>query len=80
MGMAPHLKCCGCCCSLYMGAMIGTGLYIVLEILFTIIFPLIWQSRGVDEAKAFCKGTTVTYREGDDVNSALTPSITLHPP
>jgi hypothetical protein len=52
-----------------MGAMIGTGLYIALEILFTIIFPLIWQSRGVDEAKAFCKGTTLAYREGDDINS-----------
>jgi hypothetical protein len=52
-----------------MGAMIGTGLYIVLEIFFTIISPLIWQSRGVDEAKAFCKGTTLAYREGDDINS-----------
>ena len=79
MGMAPHVKCCGCCCTLHMGAMIGTGLYILLEIVFTIIFPLIWQPRGVKESKAFCKGTTVEYRKGNDVNSALTPSITLHP-
>ena len=80
MGMAPHVKCCGCCCTLHMGAMIGTGLYIALEIVFTIVFPLIWQSRGVDEAKAFCAGTTAAYRIGNDDGSALIPLITLHPP
>ena len=79
MGMAPHVKCCGCCCTLHMGAMIGTALYIVYLLVTTIVFPLIWQSRGVDEAKAFCKGTTPAYRKGNDQNSALPPSITLRP-
>merc|ERR1740130_1287668 len=69
MGMAPHGKCCGCCCTLHMGAMIGTALYIVYLFVTTIVFPLIWQSRGVDEAKAFCKGTTPAYRKGNDQNS-----------
>ena len=80
MGMAPHLKCCGCCCSLYMGAMIGTGLYMLFSLVTGVIVPLAWVQRDTTEAKAFCKGTTVTYREGNDINSALTPSITLYPP
>ena len=79
MGMAPHIKCCGCCCTLHMGAMIGSALYIVYLLISVVVFPAIWPSPGVKEAKMFCSGTTAAYRKGNDVNSALTPSITLHP-
>ena len=80
MGMPPHIKCCGCCCTLHMGAMIGTGLYILFLLATGVILPLAWVQRDTKEAKAFCKGTTAAYRLGNDANSALTPSITLYPP
>ena len=79
MGMAPHIKCCGCCCTLHMGAMIGTGLYILFLLATGVILPLAWVQRDTSEAKAFCKGTTVAYRVGNDDGSAQIPSITLHP-
>ena len=78
MGMAPHIKCCGCCCTLHMGAMIGTVLYALLMVIF-LCMGFAWQSRGIKQPAAFCKGTTAAYRFGDDVNSALTTSIALHP-
>ena len=79
MGMPPHIKCCGCCCTLHMGAMIGTGLYMLFSLVTGVIVPLAWVQRDTTEAKAFCKGTTAAYRKGNDYGSALTPSITLHP-
>ena len=63
-----------------MGAMIGTALYILFSLITGIILSLTWTQRDTSEAKAFCKGTTVAYRVGNDDGSALTPSITLHPP
>ena len=71
MGIPPHVKCCGCCCSLHIGTAIGTGLYILLLLIVTVIFPAISEPEGVDEAKAFCAGTTDAYRQGNNENSAL---------
>ena len=71
MGIPPHVKCCGCCCSLHIGTAIGTGLYILLLLIFTVILPATFEPEGVDEAKAFCAGTKDAYRQGNDVNSAL---------
>ena len=83
MGMAPHLKCCGCCCSLHMGTAIGTAMYIGFLLLFGIVLPMaLTPPSTVEQAKMFCAGTTPAYRLGDGINSALTPSITpalLHP-
>ena len=78
MGMAPHLKCCGCCCSLQMGTAIATALYLVFLLFTGILSPVIWPSENVEQAKMFCAGTTAAYRKGDDINSALIPSITPH--
>ena len=74
MGMPPHTKCCGCCCNLHVGTMIGTGLYVALLFILTVILPAIFGQEGADQAKAFCKGTTPAYRQGpNDINSALPP-------
>ena len=79
MGVPPHTKCCGCCCNLHVGTMIGTGLYVALLFIFTVILPAIFGGQeGVDQAKAFCAGTTDAYRKGNDDNSAL-PSCTRRP-
>ena len=76
MGMPPHTKCCGCCCNLHIGTIIGTGLYLALLFILTVILPATGLGQqGVDEAKAFCDGTTAAYRKGNDINSAL-PSCT----
>jgi len=52
-----------------MGAMIGSALYIVYLLISVVVFPAIWPSPGVKEAKMFCSGTTAAYRKGNDVNS-----------
>ena len=79
MGMPPHTKCCGCCCNLHIGTIIGTGLYVALLFILTVILPAIFGQEGADKAKAFCKGTTPAYRQGpDEYNSAL-PSCTRRP-
>ena len=78
MGMPPHTKCCGCCCNLHIGTIIGTSLYVALLLILTVILPAIFGQEGADKAKAFCKGTTPAYRQGDDINSAL-PSCTRRP-
>ena len=75
MGMPPHTKCCGCCCNLHVGTMIGTGLYVAYLFIVTIILPAIFGQEGADQAKAFCKGTTPVYRQGKPPYSAL-PSCT----
>ena len=69
MGVPPHTKCCGCCCNLHVGTMIGTGLYVAFLFIVTIILPAIFGQEGADQAKAFCAGTTDAYRKGDDTNS-----------
>ena len=30
VGIQPHKKCCGCCCSLQIGCIVGCSLYILL--------------------------------------------------
>ena len=75
MGIPPHVKCCGCCCSLHIGTAIGTGLYIAYLLLMVVVFPAVFWRDGVEQleqAKAFCAGTTPAYRQGNDINSALT--------
>jgi hypothetical protein len=52
-----------------MGAMIGTGLYMLFSLVTGVIVPLAWVQRDTTEAKAFCKGTTETYRKGNDYGS-----------
>ena len=79
MGMPPHIKCCGCCCPLNVGVIIGTSLYILFILITSFVLPATSPPSDIEHAKAFCKGTTPAYRKGDDVNSAPTPSITLHP-
>ena len=85
MGIPPHVKCCGCCCSLHIGTAIGTGLYIAYLLLMVVVFPYLllmvvvfpavfWRDgvEQLEQAKAFCAGTTPAYRQGNDINSALT--------
>ena len=72
MGIPPHVKCCGCCCSLHNGTAIGTGLYIAYLLLAGVVLPVVFWPEDVEQAKAFCAGTTPAYRQGNDINSALT--------
>jgi len=51
-----------------MGSMIGTGLYALLMVVFSVM-NLAWASRGIKQPEAFCAGTTGAYRKGNDVNS-----------
>ena len=72
MSIPPHVKCCGCCCSLHNGTAIGTGLYIAYLLLAGVVLPVVFWPEDVEQAKAFCAGTTPAYRQGNDINSALT--------
>eukprot|EP00964_Phaeocystis_antarctica_P145494 scaffold111568_cov57-Phaeocystis_antarctica.AAC.3 len=73
MGMPPHIKCCGCCCSLNVGVMIGSGLYIAFLLIFSFVLPFTGTQEDIEHAKAFCAGTTAVYRKGDEFGSALAP-------
>jgi len=69
MGMPPHIKCCGCCCSLNVGVMIGSGLYIAFLLIFSFVLPFTGTQEDIEHAKAFCAGTTAVYRKGDEFGS-----------
>ena len=71
--MPPHIKCCGCCCSLNVGVMIGSGLYIAFLLIFSFVLPFTGTQEDIEHAKAFCAGTTAVYRKGDEFGSALAP-------
>ena len=60
------------------GTAIGTGLYIAYLLLAGVVLPVVFWPEDVEQAKAFCAGTTDAYRKGDDTNSAL-PSCTRRP-
>lgn len=62
MGMPPHTKCCGCCCGLRIGTLIGSGIFIILCLAF-IVLGSIAPEPMVEWAKEFCRGTTDKYRE-----------------
>ena len=73
MGMPPHIKCCGCCCPLNVGVMIGSGLYIAFLLIFSFVLPFTGTREDIEHAKAFCAGTNAAYRKGDEFGSALAP-------
>ena len=73
MGMPPHIKCCGCCCSLNVGVMIGSGLYIAFLLIFSFVLPFTGTQEDIEHAKAFCAGTNTAYRTGNEFGSALAP-------
>ena len=71
MGMPPHTKCCGCCCNLHIGTIIGTGLYVAYLFIVTPSYSLPFLGKKASmRPKRFAKGppprtakaTTLTVR------------------
>ena len=88
--MPRPMKCCGlscldlafllCSCSLLGISLCVFGIFSATFV----VMAFRWPSGDIEQAEAFCAGTTAAYRKGNGSNSVLTPSITLraptHPP
>ena len=61
MGVQPHKKCCGCCCSLQIGCIIGCSMFILL---FGMTIGATFTGRAPDPALAysFCRDLDLEYR------------------
>ena len=62
MGLQPHKKCCGCCCSLQIGVIIGCSLFILL---YGLNIGASFSGRSPDPnlAKSFCENLDLGYRD-----------------